>query len=230
MMERRIVPSLLAADFSRLGAEVRHVEKAGADRLHLDIMDGSFVPNLSFGPGVVEAIRPKTNLAFDVHLMVSQPAVFVPAFVRCGAECLIVHLEADHPGGDPLRTLELVRSSGCQVGLAINPETSIEHVSLYFNAIDFLLVMTVRPGFGGQPLIASTLEKVEAAFVCRETYGFTFRIGVDGGVDLETAPHAIDAGADTLVCGTSLFGAASMSRTIRKFRSFTCREPALAQS
>lgn len=227
MIDRLIVPSLRAADFSRLGAEVKRVQQAGADRLHLDIMDGAFVPDITFGSVVVEAIRPKTTLPFDVHLMVEHPAAFIAVLARIGAERLIVHVESHHAEGDVHRTLAAVRSAGCEVGLAINPETSIEHVSDFFDAIDLLLIMTVRPGRGGQQLIPATVEKIEAAYVCRETYRFSFRIGVDGGINLRTAPAVLNAGADTLVCGTGLFRAPSMSRAMRDLRSLVGRESAI---
>lgn len=224
MVERLIVPSLLAADFSCLAKEVRRVEQAGADRLHLDVMDGLFVPNISFGPGIVDAIRPKTRLPFDVHLMVTRPVAFIPALSKAGADCLIIHLEAQHPADEIHQTLNAVRLAGCRVGLAINPGTSIEQATLHFEAIDQLLIMTVHPGFGGQEFIPATVEKIEAAYVCRETYGFTFRIGVDGGINLNTAPSVLDAGADLLVCGSALFKSSDFGRAIRELRSLPGRE------
>lgn len=229
MIERLIVPSLLAADFSCLAKEAQRLEQAGADRLHLDIMDGMFVPNISFGPAVVDAIRPNTSLPFDVHLMVTRPVGFISAFCKAGAERLIVHLEAEHPAGNPRRTLEAIRASGCKVGLALNPETSIEEASLFFEVIDLLLIMTVQPGFGGQEFIAATVEKIEAAYVCRETYAFSFRIGVDGGINVNTARAVVEAGADVLVCGTSLFTAPSMTRAIRELRTLPGREAIAAK-
>lgn len=230
MIERLIVPSLLAADFSCLGKEVHRLEQAGGDRLHLDIMDGMFVPNISFGPAVVDALRPKTSLPFDVHLMVTRPVGFISAFCKAGAERLIVHLEAEHPGGDPRRTIDAIRASGCKAGLAINPETSIEEASLFFEAIDMLLIMTVHPGFGGQEFLPTNVEKIEAAYVCRETYAFSYRIGVDGGINATTARAVLQAGADLLVCGTSLFAAPSMGRAIRELRLLPAREALVAKT
>lgn len=228
MIERLIVASLLAADFANVAKEVRRTEQAGADRLHLDIMDGMFVPNISFGPGVVGAVRPHTTLPFDVHLMVTRPINFVDAFKKAGAERLIVHLESQHPDDDPRQIIKAIHASGLKVGLAINPATSIEKATFHFEEIDLLLIMTVHPGFGGQEFISATVEKIEAAYVCRETYGFSFRIGVDGGINAKTAESVLQAGADLLVCGTSLFTAPNMPRAIRELRSLPARESATA--
>jgi ribulose-phosphate 3-epimerase len=187
-----------------------------------------FVPNISFGPPIVDAIRPHTTLPFDIHLMVMRPVAFIAAFSKVGAERLIVHLEAEHPGGDPLRTFEAVRASGCKVGLAINPETALARVAPYAASIDFLLIMTVHPGFGGQAFLPATVEKIESAYVLREAHQSSYRIGVDGGINLQTAPSVLQAGADVLVCGTSLFRSPNPAESIRELRLLPGREGARA--
>ena len=196
-----LAPSLLAADFTRLADEVAAIEAAGADWLHLDVMDGHFVPNISFGPLVLQALRPRTRLPFDVHLMIAPVDPFIPAFAQAGADHISVHAEA---GPNLHRTIQLIRSLGIRPGVAINPATPAAAVAPVLDDIDQILVMTVNPGFGGQSFIASQLDKL------RELRAMVGRrpivIGADGGITPQTAPRALAAGATMLVAGTAVFG------------------------
>jgi ribulose-phosphate 3-epimerase len=198
-----IAPSILAADFSRLGEQVAETEKAGADRIQVDVMDGHFVPNLSMGPVVVKGLRPRTRQVLEIHLMVEQPARFVEAFVKAGADSLIVHHEVLP---DPRPLLENIRSLGKKVGLAFNPETPVDAIAPYLQDIDLALCMTVHPGFGGQAFLPESPQRIRRLRRLIEQNNPTCELEVDGGIDDQTAPEAVAAGANVLVIGTAVFG------------------------
>ena len=215
-----IAPSLLAANFGRLGSEVQRAERAGADWLHVDIMDGHFVPNISFGPAVVETVRRFTRLPLDVHLMCSRPATLLEAFAQAGASLISVHVELGNGVGD---LLWKIRSLGRKVGLVVNPPTPITNVQPFLKQIDLLLVMTVNPGFGGQSFIEEMVPKIQQADAWRQEQGLQFHLEVDGGINLVTAAECVRAGADTLVSGTALFGQRNLAAAIRKMRQVGMR-------
>ncbi len=213
-----IAPSLLACDFGRFAKEAERVDKADADWLHIDIMDGHFVPNISFGPEVVRAIRPVTKIPFDVHLMCSRPEILLEPFKQAGADRLTIHVEL---GDRVTQLLWKIPSLGAKVGLAVNPPTAITNAEPYLDKIDLLLIMTVNPGFGGQSFIHEMIPKIQQAAAWRRERGLNFRIEVDGGISLPTAVECAKAGADTFVSGTALFRERQMGRAIKKMRDAT---------
>jgi ribulose-phosphate 3-epimerase len=213
----RISPSILSADFARLGDEVRAIDEAGADWIHIDVMDGHFVPNLTIGPGVVKALRPHTKKPFDVHLMISPVDNFLDAFAEAGADIITVHPEA---GPHLHRTIQRIKALGKKAGVSLNPATPAKMLDYVLEEVDLVLVMSVNPGFGGQSFIDSQLRKIEAIRKQIDKLGKTIDLEVDGGVDQSNARRVIDAGADALVAGTATFkgGTTRYAENIRGLR------------
>lgn len=220
-----VAPSILSADFARLAEEVKAVEAGGADWIHVDVMDGHFVPNLTIGPMIVEALRPHTTLPLDVHLMIEEPERYIPAFARAGANILTVHQEACvhlH------RVVHQIKEAGAKAGVAINPATPPEALAYLLEDLDLILLMTVNPGFGGQAFIPGVLAKIRTVRRWLDERGLSHvRLEVDGGINAQTARHVAEAGADVLVAGSAVFGAADRRAAIAAIRAEAQRGVAL---
>ncbi|MHA6287945.1 ribulose-phosphate 3-epimerase [Maricaulis sp. CAU 1757] len=212
-----ISPSILSADFAKLGEEVRAIDAAGADWIHIDVMDGHFVPNLTIGPGVVKALRPHSDKPFDVHLMIAPIDPYISQFAEAGADIITAHPEA---GPHFHRTVQAIRQAGVKAGAALNPSTPAEHLDFVLDELDLVLVMSVNPGFGGQSFIDSQLRKIETLRTMIDQRGLTTQIEVDGGVNPQTARSCVAAGADALVAGSAVFrdGPDGYARNIKALR------------
>jgi len=212
---KKIAPSILSADFSRLGDEVRAVDKAGADYIHIDVMDGHFVPNITIGPLVVEAVRKVTSLPLDVHLMIENPDLYIPGFAEAGSDIIVVHAEATH---HLHRTVQLIKSFGKKAGVSFNPATPLHQLDYLVDELDLVLLMTVNPGFGGQSFIEACLPKIHALRGILDKRGLETELEVDGGVKVENIGRISSAGADVFVAGSAVFGSADYGATIAELK------------
>ena len=207
----KIAPSILAADFSKLAEEIKEVDSLGADYIHIDVMDGHFVPNITLGPDLIKSLRPHSQLPFDVHLMIESPERYIKAFVEAGADIITVHVEAcPHLH----RTLQMIKEEGIQCGVVLNPHTPLEMIKHVMSDVDWILIMSVNPGFGGQSFIYESLDKIEALNKLRQEKGFGYLIEVDGGVNAQTARLCERAGADIVVAGSAVFNSANRKDAI----------------
>lgn len=211
----KIAPSILSADFARLGEEVAAIDRAGADYIHVDVMDGHFVPNITIGPLVVAALRDITDKPLDVHLMIEQPDLYIPAFAKAGADIITVHQEAvPHLH----RTIQLIHSLGRKAGVSLNPATPVDSLDVIIDDLDLVLVMSVNPGFGGQTFIPAALDKIHALRTVIDRRGLDVEIEVDGGVKIDNIAEVATAGADVFVAGSAVFGARDYTSTIAALR------------
>lgn len=212
---KKIAPSILSADFSRLGEEIRAVEAGGADYIHVDVMDGHFVPNITIGPLVVDAVRKITNLPLDVHLMISNPELYIPEFARAGADIIVIHAEATvhlH------RAVQLIKSFGKKAGVALNPATSLSALDYVLSDLDLVLLMTVNPGFGGQSFIDACVPKIQSLRGMLDRHGLETELEVDGGVKTDNIDRIAHAGADVFVAGSAVFGSKDYAATIAELK------------
>ncbi|ALC91031.1 ribulose phosphate epimerase [Bacillus sp. FJAT-18017] len=211
----KIAPSILSADFSRLGEEIKDVERGGADYIHIDVMDGHFVPNITIGPLIVEAVRPVTELPLDVHLMIENPDQYVEAFAQAGADYITVHVEASR---HLHRTIHLIKSFGVKAGVVLNPATPVDSIKHVIEDVDMVLLMSVNPGFGGQKFIEGVLPKIREVKKMAESFGKDIEIEIDGGVNAETARLCVEAGATVLVAGSAVYNKEDRAAAIAAIR------------
>ena len=208
---KKILPSILSADFANLERDIKELENIGIDMFHIDVMDGNFVPNISFGFPIIEAIRPKTDKIFDCHLMIANPENYVEQFCKIGCDMISFHIEATNHAD---RLIQVIKDNGKKAGIVLNPQTSLESIKYLLPKVDYVLIMTVNPGFGGQKFIPEMLEKIEEFAKIREEKNYNFLIEVDGGINVETSKACRDKGADILVCGSFLFGASDKEKIL----------------